>query len=132
VGDIIGGHRRELQRLVQEKLPVAEAFLASMPLPSQQQQQQQQPHTRPGQQPQQLELAAVLQGLEEYSRPISQAVPSRLMAIREFQWRNGFFLQQGGATRAHCEWLRRAGVTVEGGSSGSVTAVDDVSGARLL
>lgn len=79
-----------------------------------------------------LEPAAVLQALCDYSLSIRHAVPSRDMAMKEFLWRNGFFLQHGGATRLHCDWLRRAGVLVTTGSDGKVQAVDERSKLVLL
>jgi hypothetical protein len=79
-----------------------------------------------------LEPAAVLQGLCDYSLSIRQAVPSRDMAMKEFVWRNGFFLQHGRATPLHCDWLRRAGVLVTTGSDGKVQAVDEMSQLVLL
>ena len=78
----------------------------------------------------------------DYSLSIARAVPSRRMALQEFSWRNGFFLQQAGATPLHRQWLRRAGVDVEvvgaqGGGAGAaggscLVATDRLSGAQLL
>jgi hypothetical protein len=133
VGTIATQHRQALQELVQEMLPVAAAFLAASPQqPGGQQQQrcgQRAGHAQP------MDAAAMVRGLIDYSLSIGQAVPSRQMAVQEFRWRNGFFLLRGGATPAHCGWLRRAGVAVEEGGQGGcggVVVVDDVTQARLL
>lgn len=44
-----------------------------------------------------------------YSMAIPDAVPSVVMAISEFDWRNGWFLSQK-LTPCHVQWLKRAGV----------------------
>jgi len=46
-----------------------------------------------------------------YSLSIPAAVPSRQMALAEFEWRNGWLLSQA-RTPAHVAWLARAGVEV--------------------
>ena len=45
-----------------------------------------------------------------YSNSIADAVPSKSMAISEFEWRNGWFLAQK-VTPCHVKWLRYAGVS---------------------
>jgi hypothetical protein len=47
-----------------------------------------------------------------YSLAIREARPSKEMALREWQWRNGWLLAAG-RTPLHLEWLRRAGVGEE-------------------
>lgn len=56
-----------------------------------------------------MSVDEVMRQLCEYSLAIAAAVPSKAMALKEFRWRNGFFLQQG-ETAAHVAWLERAGV----------------------
>lgn len=49
--------------------------------------------------------------MNDYSASISAAVPSRQMALAEFEERNGWFLSQR-RTPLHAQWLERAGVAV--------------------
>jgi hypothetical protein len=53
-----------------------------------------------------------VQALLAYSHSIASAVPSRDMALREFPWRNGFFLGQS-VTGRHLSWLNAAGTPPE-------------------
>ena len=48
----------------------------------------------------------------DYAVALAAAVPSYPMAIAEFEWRNGWFLQQA-HTPLHVDWLRRAAVPAE-------------------
>lgn len=63
------------------------------------------------QRPAAADPGAVTQRLIEYSLSIPTAVPSREMALAEFAFRNGWFLQQARTPR-HEAWLQRAGVAV--------------------
>ena len=56
-----------------------------------------------------LTVEGVYRGMADYSLSIPAAVPSRDMAMAEFEWRNGWFLAQR-RTPAHVAWLRQAGV----------------------
>ncbi len=62
-------------------------------------------------------LDSVCAAMLDYSRAIAAAVPSKTMALREFQYRNGWFLASmplGSKARAlHEQWLQRAGVGAE-------------------
>ena len=74
-----------------------------------------------------VDVERAMQEVVEYSLSIPLAVPSRAMALKEFEWRNGWFLEQrwcgeqtgrrGGSSGdgdacggVHRAWLRRAGV----------------------
>jgi hypothetical protein len=60
-----------------------------------------------------LDPAVATAAVVAYSQRIPASRPSRDMALREFRWRNGWFLEAGGGLEAqplHAEWLRRAGV----------------------
>lgn len=48
----------------------------------------------------------------EYAIALADAVPSYPMALAEFRWRNGWFLEQA-HTPLHMHWLRRAAVPGE-------------------
>jgi hypothetical protein len=48
----------------------------------------------------------------EYAVALGGAVPSYPMALAEFRWRNGWFLEQA-HTPLHVGWLRRAAVPAE-------------------
>lgn len=70
----------------------------------------------------QLDSRAVTAALLDYSLSIPAAVPSREMALAEFEFRNGFFLGQA-ATPAHTRWLRHAGVAAGAASAGGAGRV---------
>lgn len=53
-------------------------------------------------------VSSVVQQMCDYSMSIPTAVPSKKMALREFEWRNGFFLSQQ-VSPLHVDWLAKAG-----------------------
>lgn len=128
-------HQAEVETLVEELLPIAQTFLGSE-LGQRAQQAagswQRQAWLAPGQkqdslglqQPQilvssggwerqhagsvQLECSAVTSALCQYSLSIPAAVPSKQMALAEFEFRNGWFLGQE-HTPYHTALLQKVG-----------------------
>jgi hypothetical protein len=125
-------HGDEVAALVEELLPIATAYVDGVPDPEAQPEAacssgQQGPGQGSGGVGSGASSAAaaglhprwssedVCAALLAYSASIHAAVPSVEMALREFRWRNGFFLEQGGAAgnARHLGWLRRAGAPAE-------------------
>ncbi|KAL4422496.1 hypothetical protein ABPG75_008693 [Micractinium tetrahymenae] len=100
VGRVAQQHGEAAEELAAELLPLAQAYVlrsgAGMGLP-------------PGSLDQVAALTApaVCRSMAEYSLAIPTAVPSRAMALAEFEWRNGWFLGQA-VTPRHAAWLRRS------------------------
>lgn len=99
VGRIAEDHKGHVQELTNELLPLALAYLshsncAVFGVPAYQ-----------------FKEAEMVERLCAYSNGIPAAIPSKSMALSEFEWRNGWFLAQR-ATPSHVKWLRLAGVSV--------------------
>ncbi len=98
VGAIARSHASEVRALVGELLPLAEQYVGSQAEAA-------------GWQVPRADVAT--DALLAYSLSIADAVPSTAMALREFDWRNGWFLRQtaaaGVACPLHLQWLERSG-----------------------
>ncbi|KAI5083554.1 hypothetical protein GOP47_0003297 [Adiantum capillus-veneris] len=97
VGEIAQYHKCLVQELTGELLPLA---LSCSSLPS---------TISPTALHHQLAESEMVERLCAYSRGIFPAVPSKKMALSEFDWRNGWFLAQR-ATPCHLKWLKIAGI----------------------
>jgi hypothetical protein len=86
VGAIAQHHRHHVQELTNELLPLA------MMIPGITH------HDN-------LFVPEVVDRLCAYSNAISDAIPSKSVAISEFEWRNGWFLSQK-TTPSHLKWLQ--------------------------
>ncbi|GAQ90061.1 hypothetical protein KFL_005940060 [Klebsormidium nitens] len=60
-------------------------------------------------------IERLVDSLCEYSLAIGAAVPSREMALAEFEWRNGWFLSKE-TSPTHLAWLQQAGVDTRAAS----------------
>jgi hypothetical protein len=99
VGQIVETHRKEVADLVKELLC---SVITSITCTSD-----------GGEQEEQQIIDSCIEAVIAYSLCIPDAVPSREMALKEFKWRNGWFLeleQHSFESKLHREWLRRAGV----------------------
>ncbi|MCO5560184.1 hypothetical protein L7F22_013792 [Adiantum nelumboides] len=97
VGEIAQYHKGLVQELISELLPLA---LSCSSLPK---------DIALRTLRHQLAESEMVERLCAYSREIFSAVPSKKMALSEFDWRNGWFLSQR-ATPCHLKWLNTAGI----------------------
>lgn len=100
VGKITENHKVDVQELTNELLPLAHSYLSLSQ------------STAFGAFSHQLFESEMVERLCAYSNGIPDALPSKSMALSEFEWRNGWFLAQR-PTPSHLKWLRIAGVNVQ-------------------
>ncbi|KAL4421075.1 hypothetical protein ABPG77_001370 [Micractinium sp. CCAP 211/92] len=104
VGPVAQQHGEAAEELVAELLPLAQAYVLRSAAG---------PGAPSGSQEQVAALSVhqVCRSMAAYSLAIPTAVPSKPMALAEFEWRNGWFLGQA-ATPRHVAWLQRSGLRV--------------------
>ncbi|KAH7421114.1 hypothetical protein KP509_13G041000 [Ceratopteris richardii] len=103
VGELAQSYKWAVQELTGELLPLALGKIGNINSSAERS------NDRIGEMCERISEDEMLKRLCAYSFAIHDAVPSRSVALSEFQWRNGWFLEQD-ITSCHLRWLRAAGV----------------------